>query len=134
MGEGKWQLEIRRSVFPKMTEHEEKELRENTEPATMGHLTISMRAINESLRALSRRYDEMSGQLNRLMLVPAKLAQMESQPRLHYAGTWNDHKEFPAGALLTDQGSLWYTHSDARRGDRPGRSKNFQLICKRGQA
>ena len=90
------------------------------------------KAIDNAVDPLKSKIKALDEHITRLMLLSAKVAELQDRPELRYAGTWADHKDFAPGSLVSHQGGLWYCHE--RTKDRPGQSKNYQLVVKSGRS
>lgn len=52
---------------------------------------------------------------------------------IEYRGVWHSEDIYEKGHVVTSDGSAWVARERTERGDRPGSSKKWQLMVKRGR-
>ena len=60
-----------------------------------------------------------------------RVEKLEAREVPKYAGVWHSNGKYQPGAMVTDNGSLFYCKAETT--DRPGKSDAWQLCCKRGK-
>ncbi|HKQ22892.1 MAG TPA: hypothetical protein VJT81_00435 [Burkholderiales bacterium] len=66
----------------------------------------------------------------KIQVLEAKVAELESRPVLKYAGVYSADAEYQRGEFVTHCGSLWHCWTKTR--EVPGTSDSWQLAVKRG--
>ena len=70
----------------------------------------------------------------RIAALEAQVAALEGRAELKYCGVWREAQAYPAAALVTFAGSLWYA-TEPSAGAKPGNGKTcWTLALKRGDA
>ena len=95
-------------------------------------------ALAKALAPVIKRYTEESMRrtlgpvFQRLEILEAKIAELESRPELKHCGIWKPDKVYKANALVTMNGGLWLALKGNKQ--RPVSSSAWQLIVKSGSA
>jgi hypothetical protein len=58
------------------------------------------------------------------------LAEIEKRGYLSHKGTWDSSQAYPAGAVVTDHGSVWCAVTRCEAGERPSRAPSWRLMAK----
>jgi hypothetical protein len=58
------------------------------------------------------------------------LAEVEARGYLSHKGIWDSGQAYPAGAVVTDHGSVWCAVTRCEAGERPSRAPGWRLMAK----
>jgi hypothetical protein len=72
--------------------------------------------------------------LERIEALERRLAALEAQPAIRYAGVWKPGQRYPRGAACTDHGALWVCEHETDQRPGNGAENGWRLAVKRGAA
>src|SRR5436305_15338597 len=96
-------------------------------PETFGKeiAEIIDRAIDNAIAPLIKRINKLEEHIDRLLLIPAKLAEFGD---LQYLGVWEPGQKYERGNFVTLNGAMW--HCERPTTSRPGTDSTFKMAVK----
>src|SRR5438270_2702941 len=90
------------------------------------------KAIDNATAPLIKRLNTLDEHITRLMLLPAKVAELQDRPELKHRGVWRETESYRECNMVSHAGGLWIARQGTKA--RPGQSHEWQLIVKSGKA